>query len=338
MSTQSSTPILSLKNIVKHFDISGGFLEKLRLTDGKLSLQSTIVKAVNSVSFDILEGETLSVVGESGCGKSTLARCVIGIHEPNSGEIYFRGERIDELSPKAMMPYRAKMQMVFQDPYSSLNPRLTVQKTLEEPFRFHNPGVGSGEVKDRIDEVMEQVGVDPKWALRYPHEFSGGQRQRVSIARALMVDPAFIVADEPISALDVSVQAQILNLLMETQAKRGLSYMFISHDLSVVRHISSRVAVMYLGTLCELSDSESLYNEPRHPYTKALLSAIPQMGGKKGHIRLKGEVPSPINLPTGCVFHGRCPYADERCEQEVPEAKVNGSSLVACHRVEEGAL
>ena len=338
MNTESKTPILSIKKIVKHFDISGGFLEKLRFTNGKLNVHSTVVKAVNDVSFDIMEGETLSVVGESGCGKSTLARCVIGIHEPTRGEIYFRGKRIDDLSAKAMMPYRAKMQMVFQDPYSSLNPRLTVQQTLEEPYKFHNPGVSNGEIKDRVAEIMEQVGVDPKWAQRYPHEFSGGQRQRVSIARALMVDPAFIVADEPISALDVSVQAQILNLLMETQAKRGLSYMFISHDLSVVRHISNRVAVMYLGTLCELSDSESLYTEPRHPYTKALLSAIPQIGGKKSHIRLTGEVPSPIDLPTGCVFNGRCPHSDARCQHEIPVAKVNGNSLVACHRVEEGLL
>jgi len=338
MSTQSITPILTLKNIVKHFDISGGFLERLSLSGGKLSLHSTVVQAVNGISFEIMEGETLSVVGESGCGKSTLARCVIGLHEPNSGEVHFRGNRIDNLSSKAMMPYRAKMQMVFQDPYSSLNPRMTVKKTLEEPLRFHNPGMGNGEVKDRIAEVMEQVGVDPMWAQRYPHEFSGGQRQRVSIARALVVDPAFIVADEPISALDVSVQAQILNLLMETQAKRGISYMFISHDLSVVRHISSRVAVMYLGRLCELSDAKSLYAEPKHPYTKALLSAIPKLNGKKNHISLSGEVPSPINLPSGCVFHGRCPHADERCIREIPEIRAYDTGLVACHRVEEGLL
>lgn len=338
MTTESTKPILTLKNVVKHFDISGGFLEKLRLQGGKLSLHSTVVQAVNSISLDILEGETLSVVGESGCGKSTLARCVIGIHQPDSGEILFRGNRIDNLSSKAMMPYRSKMQMVFQDPYSSLNPRLTVKKTLEEPLRFHNPGISNGEVKDRIAEVMEQVGVDPMWAQRYPHEFSGGQRQRVSIARALVVDPAFIVADEPISALDVSVQAQILNLLMETQEKRGLSYMFISHDLSVVRHISSRVAVMYLGSLCELADAETLYTEPRHPYTKALLSAIPKLSGNKSHISLKGEVPSPINLPTGCVFHGRCPHADERCIREIPKVNPSGTGLVACHRVEEGVL
>lgn len=338
MSTHTRPPILELKHLVKHFDISGGFLEKLRLTNGRPHLHTTVVQAVNGISLDIREGETLSVVGESGCGKSTLARCVIGLHRPDGGQVRFRDSRIDTLSPKAMMPFRAKMQMVFQDPYSSLNPRLTVKKTLEEPLKFHNPGIRNGELKDRVADVMEQVGVDPVWASRYPHEFSGGQRQRVSIARALVVDPAFIVADEPISALDVSVQAQILNLLMETQAQRGLSYMFISHDLSVVRHISNRVAVMYLGRLCELAETERLFNEPRHPYTQALLSAIPQLTGRKKHIPLQGEVPSPINLPTGCVFHGRCPHADARCVREIPEVKTDEHGLVACHRVEEGRL
>ena len=337
MKKESSTPVLRVERLVKHFDISGGFLEKLRFDEGKPRLHSTIVKAVNGPSFEITEGETLSVVGESGCGKSTLARCVIGIHQPNSGEVHFRGQRIDHLGPKAMMPFRAKMQMVFQDPYSSLNPRLTVQKTLEEPLKFHNPGIKNGEVKERIAQIMEQVGVDPKWAQRYPHEFSGGQRQRVSIARALVVDPAFIVADEPISALDVSVQAQILNLLMEAQENRGLSYMFISHDLSVVRHISNRVAVMYLGSLCELAETDRLYTQPRHPYTQALLSAIPSLCGQKKHIRLSGEVPSPIHLPSGCVFHGRCPWVTDRCRTEIPQLRPSSSgSQVACHRESEG--
>lgn len=338
MTTENS--ILKIRNVVKHFDISGGFLEKLTLINGKPTMRETIVKAVNDVSFNILEGETLSVVGESGCGKSTLARAVIGLHKPESGKIYYRDERIDHLSPKKLLPYRSKMQMVFQDPYSSLNPRKTVKQTLQEPLRFHNRTISNGEVKDKIAEVMTQVGVDPKWAERYPHEFSGGQRQRVSIARALMVDPEFIVADEPISALDVSVQAQILNLFMEAQKSRNLSYMFITHDLSVVRHISTRVAVMYLGTLCEIASTANLYEAPRHPYTKALLSAIPQLGGKKkDHIRLSGEVPSPIDLPTGCVFHGRCSYADKRCVNEVPSlVKLDYRTRVACHRVEEGVL
>jgi len=331
--------ILKIRNVVKRFDISGGFLEKIRFDKGRLSLKETIVKAVNDVSFNILEGETLSVVGESGCGKSTLARAVIGLHRPESGKIFYRDERIDNLSSKAMLKYRSRMQMVFQDPYSSLNPRKTVKQTLEEPLRFHNRGISNGEVKDKIDEVMTQVGVDPKWAARYPHEFSGGQRQRVSIARALVVDPEFIVADEPISALDVSVQAQILNLFMDAQKERDLSYMFITHDLSVVRHISTRVAVLYLGTLCEIAPTKTLYEAPRHPYTKALLSAIPHLGKKSSHIKLTGEVPSPINMPSGCVFHGRCTYADERCREEVPELlELDLRTRVACHRVQEGVL
>ena len=239
-----------------------------------------------------------------------------------------------------MLPFRRKMQMIFQDPYASLNPRKTVMQTLEEPVVFHNPSISAVQVKDRVAEVMSQVGVDPKWAGRYPHEFSGGQRQRISIARALMVDPEFIVADEPVSALDVSIQAQILNLLMDAQDQRGLTYMFITHDLSVVEHISTRVAVMYLGTLCELSPARTLFESPRHPYTQALLSAIPKLGRKKsGHVKLKGEVPTPINLPSGCVFHGRCIYANPRCVEEVPQARtVENMVIVACHAVEEGRI
>jgi peptide/nickel transport system ATP-binding protein len=229
------------------------------------------------------------------------------------------------------------MQMIFQDPYASLNPRMTVKKTLEEPVYFHNKSITSQEVKDKVAEVMLQVGVEPSWATRYPHEFSGGQRQRISIARALMVDPEFIVADEPVSALDVSIQAQILNLLMEAQENRGLTYMFITHDLSVVKHISTRVAVMYLGTICELAPTKVLYEQPRHPYTQALLSAIPELGVQKPkHLKLKGEVPTPINLPSGCVFHGRCTYANERCIQEIPQLiKLDSGAYVACHGVEE---
>jgi peptide/nickel transport system ATP-binding protein len=329
--------LLELKQVVKHFDISGGLLDRLRFENGKLSQQRTTVKAVNNVSFTIAPGETFSVVGESGCGKSTLARTTLGIYPPNSGEILYRGERIDDKSAQQMLPFRRKMQMIFQDPYASLNPRKTVMQTLEEPVVFHNPSISANQVKDRVAEVMSQVGVDPKWAARYPHEFSGGQRQRISIARALMVDPEFIVADEPVSALDVSIQAQILNLLMDAQAQRGLTYMFITHDLSVVQHISTRVTVMYLGTLCELSPAKTLFENPRHPYTQALLSAIPRLGQRKsGHIKLKGEVPTPIDLPTGCVFHGRCIHANQRCVEEVPEAQsVENDVIVACHGVEE---
>jgi peptide/nickel transport system ATP-binding protein len=217
---------------------------------------------------------------------------------------------------------------------------LTVKKTLEEPVFFHNKSITSQEAKDKVAEVMLQVGVEPSWATRYPHEFSGGQRQRISIARALMVDPEFIVADEPVSALDVSIQAQILNLLMEAREKRGLTYMFITHDLSVVKHISTRVAVMYLGTICELAPTKALYASPRHPYTQALLSAIPELGVQKPkHLKLKGEVPTPINLPSGCVFHGRCTYANERCIREIPRLiKLDSGAYVACHGVEENRI
>ena len=347
MTTDTSTQmesdgngLLALKKVVKHFDISGGLLDQLKWGKGKITRRRTTVKAVNNVSFTIAPGETFSVVGESGCGKSTLARTTLGIYPPNSGEILYRGTRIDNKSAQQMLPFRRKMQMIFQDPYASLNPRKTVMQTLEEPVVFHNPSISANQVKDRVAEVMSQVGVDPKWAARFPHEFSGGQRQRISIARALMVDPEFIVADEPVSALDVSIQAQILNLLMDAQEKRGLTYMFITHDLSVVEHISNRVAVMYLGTVCELSPAKTLFNSPRHPYTQALLSAIPKLGRKKsGHVKLKGEVPTPINLPSGCVFHGRCIYANPRCVAEIPEARiVENKVAVACHGVEEGGL
>jgi peptide/nickel transport system ATP-binding protein len=336
----STIPLLSIRHLVKHFDISGGLLDQLALEKGRLRRRRTTVKAVNDVSFEIRRGETLSVVGESGCGKSTLARIVIGLYPPNRGEVVYEDRRIDHLTPRQMLPFRRKMQMIFQDPYASLNPRMTVARTLEEPVIFHNPGMSAAAAAEKVADVMGQVGVDPKWADRYPHEFSGGQRQRISIARALMVDPEFIVADEPVSALDVSIQAQILNLLMDAQAQRGLTYLFITHDLSVVRHISTRVAVMYLGTLCELAPAASIFNQPRHPYTQALLSAIPRLGQRRGpYIRLKGEVPTPIHLPTGCVFHGRCHHADARCREEVPLATPLGPhALVACHRVAEGKL
>ena len=329
--------LLVIKNLVKHFDISGGLLDQLALETGRIVRKKTTVKAVNDVSFEIMPQETLGVVGESGCGKSTLARAVLGLYPPNSGEIHYQAKRIDNLSPQQMLPFRKKMQMIFQDPYASLNPRMTVKKTLEEPVYFHNKSITSQEAEDKVAEVMRQVGVEPSWATRYPHEFSGGQRQRISIARALMVDPEFIVADEPVSALDVSIQAQILNLLMEAQEKRGLTYMFITHDLSVVKHISNRVAVMYLGTLCELAPTRALYETPRHPYTQALLSAIPELGIQKPkHLKLKGEVPTPINLPTGCVFHGRCIYANDRCIEEIPRLiRLDSGAYVACHGVEE---
>ena len=325
--------LLTIKNLVKHFDISGTLLDQLGLQNGRIVRHKTTVKALNDVSFSIYPGETFSVVGESGCGKSTLARTTLGLYPPNSGEIRYRNQRIDNLSTDRMLPFRAKMQMIFQDPYASLNPRKTVKQTLEEPVVFHNRSITDAEVRERMTHVMQQVGVDPAWIGRYPHEFSGGQRQRISIARALMVDPEFIVADEPVSALDVSIQAQILNLLMSAQDKRGLTYMFITHDLSVVEHISTRVAVMYLGTLCELTRTADLFARPLHPYTQALLSAIPRLGQHKpAHIKLRGEVPTPINLPSGCVFHVRCQYAQNICKEEKPELrKIESKHFAACH-------
>jgi peptide/nickel transport system ATP-binding protein len=335
-----SNGLLTIKNLVKHFDISGGLLDQLSIEQKRIVRRRTTVKALNDVSLNIMPQETIGIVGESGCGKSTLARVVLGLYPPNSGEIYYQSGRIDNLTPQKMLPYRRKMQMIFQDPYASLNPRMTVKKTLEEPVTFHNKSLTAQEVSNRVAEVMKQVGVEPSWATRYPHEFSGGQRQRISIARALMVDPEFIVADEPVSALDVSIQAQILNLLMDAQAERGLTYMFITHDLSVVQHISSRVAVMYLGHICELAPTTNVFGSPRHPYTQALLSAIPELGHRKTkHIKLKGEIPTPIDLPTGCVFHGRCPYANERCQREIPQLRrLKSGTQVACHGVEEGRL
>ncbi|MCP4747622.1 MAG: ATP-binding cassette domain-containing protein [Desulfobacteraceae bacterium] len=334
------TALLELVNVVKHFDISGTFLDQITFKAGRITRNRTIVRAVNGISFSIQRGETLSIVGESGCGKSTLARTVLGLYPPNSGRILYGAKRIDNLSSQAMLAYRSKMQMIFQDPYASLNPRMTVKRTLEEPVKYHNKGIGASAVEEKVSEVMRLVGVDPKWAERYPHEFSGGQRQRISIARALMVDPEFVVADEPVSALDVSIQAQILNLLMDAQEQRKLTYLFITHDLSVVRHISTRVAVMYLGMLCELAPAKEIFSTPRHPYTKALLSAVPKLGAKDpNYIRLNGEVPTPINLPPGCVFHGRCNYADKRCKTEIPiTTKLSEPTRVACHRVEEGKL
>ena len=330
---ENQNGLLTVKNLVKHFDISGGLLDQLKVDNGRILRRRTTVKAVNNVSFSVKPRETLGVVGESGCGKSTLARAVIGLYPLNSGEIYYRDNRIDNLSPQKMLPYRKKMQMIFQDPYASLNPRMTVKKMLEEPVIFHNKSIRPAEVVDKVAEVMQQVGVGPAWAGRYPHEFSGGQRQRISIARALMVDPEFIVADEPVSALDVSIQAQILNLLMEAQEKRGLTYMFITHDLSVVEHFSSRVAVMYLGTVSEMAPTKNLFDSPMHPYTQALLSAIPELGRQKPkHIKLKGEVPTPIDLPPGCVFHGRCLYAKDVCKADVPGLRqINPEHWVACH-------
>jgi peptide/nickel transport system ATP-binding protein len=340
LESRQSTPnntLVSIRDLVKHFDISGTWLDQLRLEGGRIRRERTIVRAVNGISIDIQKGETVSVVGESGCGKSTLARTVVGLYPPESGEVYYRGARIDHLPEFQLKPYRTRMQMVFQDPYASLNPRMVVGDILREPIRFHQPGISNGELSKKVAAVMEQVGIDPDWQGRYPHEFSGGQRQRISIARALAVDPEFIVADEPIAALDVSIQAQILNLMMDLQEQFGLTYLFISHDLSVVEHISDRVAVMYLGALCELASTQDLFASPRHPYTQALLSAIPRLGKRFSHRKLSGDVPTPIRLPSGCVFHTRCIFSRERCRREAPVLMTlpNGT-CVACHGVADG--
>jgi len=315
--TSRSSTLVDIRGLEKKFDLSGGLLEQISFKGGRFHRKQEAVHAINGVDLQVQKGEALCVVGESGCGKSTVARTVMGLLSPSAGEIHYDGQRIDNLDGKEVLPYRRKMQMIFQNPYASLNPRMTIQQTLEEPIRFHQPDASESQIRDKVQDVMESVGIDPDWGSRFGHEFSGGQRQRIAIARALAVDPEFIVADEPISALDVSIQAQVLNLLMEAQESRNLTYLFITHDLAVVEHFGTRVAVMYLGRVCELADTRTLFNTPRHPYTQALLSAIPKLeDDRPNHIRLQGEVPTPVQLPSGCVFHGRCPYADDRCRQE----------------------
>jgi len=337
---EPASPLLEIRGVEKRFSLSGDFLEQLKFKGGKLVREQKHVHAINGVDLDIQRGEALCVVGESGCGKSTVARTVMGLLHPSAGEIRYDGERIDDLSHQALMPYRRRMQMIFQNPYASLNPRMTIQQTLEEPIRLHHPDWSPQRVKQQVAEVMTSVGIAADWGARYGHEFSGGQRQRIAIARALAVDPEFIVADEPISALDVSIQAQVLNLLMEAQQQRNLTYLFITHDLAVVEHFGTRVAVMYLGRVCEVAPTATLFARPRHPYTQALMSAIPRLeDDRPQHIRLQGEVPTPVNLPSGCVFHGRCPHANARCRSEIPELIVSDDgSQVACHAVEEGRI
>ncbi|MBW0148550.1 ABC transporter ATP-binding protein [Marinobacter arenosus] len=338
--TSPSSTLVDIRGLEKRFDLSGSLLEQISFKGGRFHRKQEAVHAINGVDLQVQKGEALCVVGESGCGKSTVARTVMGLLSPSAGEIHYDGQRIDHLDGKAVLPYRRKMQMIFQNPYASLNPRMTIQQTLEEPIRFHQPNAKDTEVRDKVHEVMHSVGIDPDWGSRFGHEFSGGQRQRIAIARALAVDPEFIVADEPISALDVSIQAQVLNLLMDAQESRNLTYLFITHDLAVVEHFGTRVAVMYLGRVCELADTRTLFSTPRHPYTQALLSAIPKLeDDRPNHIRLQGEVPTPVQLPSGCVFHGRCPYANERCRQEIPRLiATDGGTQVACHAVEEGRL
>lgn len=319
--------ILSVQDLKKHFPIKGGIIQR---TVGH-------VKAVDGVSFDIYKGETLGIVGESGCGKSTTGRAIIRLFENSGGHVYFKGEDINKLSRKQLRALRPKMQMIFQDPYSSLNPRMTVGQIVGEALEDHGIIKDKKELRKKVIKTIEDCGLAAYHIDRYPHEFSGGQRQRIGIARALALDPEFIIADEPVSALDVSIQAQIINLLMDLQKERGLTYLFISHDLSVVEHISTRVGVMYLGSMVELSPSKELYKNPLHPYTKALLSAapVPDPTAKRDRIILRGDIPSPSNPPPGCKFHTRCPYAMDVCQLEVPEFKDRGEGhFVACHYVD----
>lgn len=317
-------PLISVRNLKKHFEVGKG----------------AILKAVDGISFDIYPGETFGLVGESGCGKSTAGRTIIRLYDPTEGEVIFNGKNIYDLSRTEMNEVRKNFQMIFQDPYASLNPRMTVEDIIAEPFEIHGIYKNRKEMHDRVLELLELVGLNDEHALRFPHEFSGGQRQRIGIARALALNPKFIVCDEPISALDVSIQAQVVNLLKDLQDRLGLTYMFIAHDLSMVRYISDRVGVMYLGHMMELAASEELYENPLHPYTQALLSAIPipdpDKQRERKRIILEGDVPSPINPKEGCRFVERCRYAVDKCRQVTPEFReVQENHFAACHRIGE---
>jgi oligopeptide/dipeptide ABC transporter ATP-binding protein len=316
-----STPLLRVDQLVKHFPLPRGLFGRSR----------AVVHAVDGVSFTLDAGQTMALVGESGCGKSTVGRLLLQLLEVTSGKVWFNGEDLTGLPPAAMRARRRELQIIFQDPYSSLNPRMTVEQTLTEPMYLH--GLAAGRRPERAAELLDLVGLAPQYLQRYPHEFSGGQRQRIGIARALAVEPRLIVCDEPVSALDVSIQAQVVNLLQDIQRRLGLSYVFIAHDLAVVKHIASHVAVMYLGQIVEYADKESLFSQPRHPYTHALLSAIPlpEPGRALNRVLLQGDVPNPISPPSGCRFHTRCPHAQQRCAEEAPVLEGAAGHSVACH-------
>jgi oligopeptide transport system ATP-binding protein len=319
--------ILEVRDLVMHFQVRGGMFGR----GG-----SGLVRAVDGVSFSVRRGETLGLVGESGCGKTTTGRCILQLERPTRGQVIFEGRDLTQLDAAELRAVRRRIQVIFQDPYSSLNPRMTVGQIVAEPMAVHGLVPDAAARHERTRELLARVGLLPQHARRYPHELSGGQRQRVGIARALAMQPSMIICDEPVSALDVSIQAQIINLLEDLQAEFGLAYLFVAHDLAVVRHISDRVAVMYLGKIVELASREDLYKSPAHPYTRALLSAVPipdpGLEAERERQVLKGEVPSPLNPPSGCVFHPRCPIAIERCSRELPLLRTVGSSHdAACH-------
>ncbi|HVM86168.1 MAG TPA: dipeptide ABC transporter ATP-binding protein [Candidatus Binatia bacterium] len=321
----NDTPLLKVRNVSKQF----------RVGNSVLPGGNTIVHAVDDVSLDVWRGETLGLVGESGCGKSTLGRCMVRLYEITDGKLEFEGIDISHAGTGALRPIRRRMQMVFQDPYSSLNPRRRIADLLAEPLKVHGKR-SRAEIRDRVAELMRLVELQPDHLNRFPHEFSGGQRQRIGIARAIALEPSLVVADEPVSALDVSIQAQIVNLFADLQERLGLTYVFIAHDLSVVRQVSTRTAVMYLGSIVESGPTEEIFNQPRHPYSEALISAVPvadiERGTRRERIVLQGDVPSPINPPSGCRFHPRCRYATERCRLERPKlAEIEPGRLVACH-------
>ena len=316
--------ILEVKNLKKYFP----------LKKGKYRKGDPCVKAVDGISFKLYEGETLGLVGESGCGKSTLGRTIIQLYEPTEGEVIFKGEDVTKKSRKEMRKLREDMQFIFQDPYSSLNPRMNVFNTLAEPLLAHGIFKRGPELEAYIKDLMDKCGLPSYYCYRYPHQFSGGQRQRIGIARSLALSPSFIICDEPVSALDVSIQSQIINLMKDMQEEKNISYIFISHDLSVVKHISDRVGVMYLGSMVELADKNEIYANPQHPYTKALIGAIPipDPSKRKEMQVIQGEIPSNVNTPSGCKFHPRCPFAKDICKQKVPEVKeVKPNHFVQCH-------
>ncbi len=335
MSETAPAPLLQVRELACYFDVSRPWLARMI---ERLPRQT--LKAVDGIDFDIAKGETFSLVGESGCGKSTVARLVVGLYAATKGTVQFNGVDLSQLSSRAeIAPLRRRMQMIFQDPYASLNPRWRVVDIVAEPLRAFGLEKDDTARRARVDELLRQVGLSPADADKYPHEFSGGQRQRISIARALSSNPEFLVCDEPTSALDVSVQSQILNLMKDLQQRLDLTYLFISHNLAVVYHVSDRIGVMYLGRLCEVAKAHDLFTKPQHPYTRLLLDTIPdlEMTGRQ-RTPVGGEVPNPIDPPSGCAFHPRCPFAEARCRKELPILKQTESGLAACHAVEEGRL